>query len=75
MLCSTDTCQNKVRADQYHETMFKAHRGHVFYADQELVWIAGAYPVNSPEKFSHPESHSKVSNLMITGLLHSHNYS
>ena len=25
-----------------------------------------------PEKFSHPESHSKISNLMITKLFYSH---
>ena len=47
-----DTCQNKVSADQYHVTISRAHRGHVFFlkltADQVLVfdWIAGSCRVN-----------------------------
>ena len=28
--------------------------------------------LEGPEKFSHPESHSKISNLMITELFYSH---
>ena len=51
MLWSIDTCQNKVSADQYHVTIWRAqvrpYRGQVFFlkltADQGLVvdWIAG----------------------------------
>ena len=52
MLCSIDTCQNKVSADQYHVTISRAQvcsssRSHGFFkltADQVLVfdWIAGS---------------------------------
>ena len=56
MLWSTDTCQNKVSADQYHVTISRAQVynsswSRVFpklTADQMMVfdWIAGASPVN-----------------------------
>ena len=57
MLWSTDTCQNKVSADQYHVTISRAQlnnssRSRVFpklTADQMMVffdWIAGSCPVN-----------------------------
>ena len=56
MSWSTDTCQNKVSADQYHVTISRAqvapYRGQLFFfkltADQGLVvdWIAGSSLVN-----------------------------
>ena len=56
MLWSTDTCQNKVSADQYHVTISRAQvynssRSRVFpklTADQMMIfdWIAGSCPVN-----------------------------
>ena len=56
MLRSTDTCQNKVSADQYHVTISRAQvynssSSRVFpklTADQMMVvdWIAGSCPVN-----------------------------
>ena len=52
MLRSFDTCLNMVSADQYYVTYrglkFTGHRGHVFFADQVLVfdWIAGSCQVN-----------------------------
>ena len=63
MLCSIDTCQNKVSADQYHMTISWAqvgpYRGQPFFfkltADQGLVvdWIAASSKVrhsHTPEQ-------------------------
>ena len=36
-----------------------------------MSWPWGTF-LEGPEKFSHPESHSKISNLLITELFYSH---
>ena len=56
LLCSIDTCQNKLSSDQYQVTISRAQvynslRSHVFLkltADQVLVydWIVGSCQVN-----------------------------